>query len=164
MPGTRPAGPRSRSRHDDPQRPHVHETVDLLSAPARIVRRLVGMFCSFCVPARHPYPAELRPLGRGVRVQTSRREAHYRLPVMATERGCAIEDRTVRVRTAGDPAGFPVMYFHGTPGSRLDLAFGDELIAAMGVRLVSFDRPGYGGSSPSPFGLLSVPHGRVDHR
>ena len=75
---------------------------------------------------------------------------------MATERGFAIEDRTVCVRTAGDPAGFPVMYFHGTPSSRLDLAFEDELIAAAGVRLVSFDRPGYGGSSPSPFGLLSV--------
>ncbi|MGA2873337.1 MAG: alpha/beta fold hydrolase [Candidatus Dormibacteria bacterium] len=80
----------------------------------------------------------------------------YRLPVTATERDFALEDRTVRVRTTGDPSGFPVMYFHGTPGSRLDLAFGDELIAATGVRLVSFDRPGYGGSSPSPFGLVSV--------
>ncbi len=67
-----------------------------------------------------------------------------------------VDARTVRVRTAGDPDGFPVLYFHGTPGSRLDLAFGDELVAAAGVRLISFDRPGYGGSSPVPFGLSRV--------
>ena len=67
-----------------------------------------------------------------------------------------VDDRTVRVRTAGDPDGFPVVYFHGTPGSRLDLAFGDELVGAAGVRLISFDRPGYGGSSAAPFGLLRV--------
>lgn len=76
----------------------------------------------------------------------------------AAERDFVVDDTTIRVRIAGDPTGFPVMYFHGTPGSRLDLAFGDGLIAAAGVRLVSFDRPGYGGSSPSPFGLLSVAH------
>jgi pimeloyl-ACP methyl ester carboxylesterase len=67
-----------------------------------------------------------------------------------------IDDRTVRVRTAGDPDGFPLVYFHGTPGSRLDLAFGDEQVAAAGVRVISFDRPGYGGSTAGPFGLLSV--------
>jgi len=49
-----------------------------------------------------------------------------------------------------------VMYFHGTPGSRLDLAFGDQLAADHGVRLVSFDRPGYGGSTTAPFGLASI--------
>jgi pimeloyl-ACP methyl ester carboxylesterase len=48
------------------------------------------------------------------------------------------------------------MYFHGTPGSRLDLCFGEQLVAGRGVRLVSFDRPGYGGSTPAPFGLASI--------
>jgi pimeloyl-ACP methyl ester carboxylesterase len=48
------------------------------------------------------------------------------------------------------------MYFHGTPGSRLDLCFGEQLAADRGVRLVSFDRPGYGGSTPAPFGLASI--------
>lgn len=67
-----------------------------------------------------------------------------------------VDDRTIRVRIAGDPDGFPVVYFHGTPGSRLDLAFGDEIVGAAGVRLLSFDRPGYGGSSPGPFGLSRV--------
>lgn len=48
------------------------------------------------------------------------------------------------------------MYFHGTPGSRLDMAFADDVAAELGVRLVSFDRPGYGGSTPARFGLASV--------
>jgi pimeloyl-ACP methyl ester carboxylesterase len=66
------------------------------------------------------------------------------------------DGRVVRVRDTGDPDGPAVMYFHGTPGSRLDISFGDQLAAGRGVRLVSFDRPGYGGSAPAPFGLASV--------
>jgi pimeloyl-ACP methyl ester carboxylesterase len=64
--------------------------------------------------------------------------------------------RVLRVRDAGDPDGTVVMYFHGTPTSRLDLCFGEELAAGRGVRLVSFDRPGYGESTPAPFGLASI--------
>ena len=64
--------------------------------------------------------------------------------------------RVLRVRDAGAPDGAVVMYFHGTPGSRLDLRFGEQLAVECGVRLVSFDRPGYGGSTPAPFGLASV--------
>ena len=64
--------------------------------------------------------------------------------------------RVLRVRDAGDPEGAVVMYFHGTPSSRLDLCFGEDLAAERGVRLVSFDRPGYGGSTPAPFGLASI--------
>ncbi len=65
-------------------------------------------------------------------------------------------NRTLRARDAGDPDGAVVMYFHGTPGSRLDLCFGEQLAAERGIRLVSFDRPGYGGSTPAPFGLASI--------
>jgi pimeloyl-ACP methyl ester carboxylesterase len=64
--------------------------------------------------------------------------------------------RVLRVRDAGEPDGSVVMYFHGTPGSRLDLCFGEQLAAERGVRLVSFDRPGYGGSAPAQFGLASI--------
>jgi pimeloyl-ACP methyl ester carboxylesterase len=64
--------------------------------------------------------------------------------------------RVLRVRDAGDPGGAEVMYFHGTPSSRLDLCSGEQLAAECGVRLVSFDRPGYGGSTPAPFGLASI--------
>lgn len=65
-------------------------------------------------------------------------------------------DRTIRVRDAGDPHGKPVVYFHGTPGSRLDIAFADDIAAHAGVRLISFDRPGYGASTPCQFGLTSI--------
>jgi pimeloyl-ACP methyl ester carboxylesterase len=64
--------------------------------------------------------------------------------------------RVLRVRDAGDPDGAVVMYFHGTPTSRLDLCFGEQLAAGHRVRLVSFDRPGYGGSTPAPFGLAAI--------
>lgn len=64
--------------------------------------------------------------------------------------------RVLRVRDAGDPDGAVVMYFHGTPTSRLDLCFGERLAAEHRVRLLSFDRPGYGGSTPAPFGLAAI--------
>jgi pimeloyl-ACP methyl ester carboxylesterase len=41
-----------------------------------------------------------------------------------------------------------VIYFHGAPGSRLDLAPFENAFTAFDVRVVSPDRPGYGGSSP----------------
>ena len=47
------------------------------------------------------------------------------------EHDLVVDDRRIRVRTVGDPDGLPVVYFHGTPGSRLDLAFGDELPVLM---------------------------------
>src|SRR5215472_310494 len=65
-------------------------------------------------------------------------------------------DRVLRVCDAGDPDGAVVIYFHGTPGSRLDLSFDEDAAAERGVRLVTFDRPGYGGSTAAPFGLASI--------
>jgi pimeloyl-ACP methyl ester carboxylesterase len=62
----------------------------------------------------------------------------------------------LRVREAGDPGGETVIHFHGTPGCRLELAFADDMVKAAGVRIIAFDRPGYGGSTQTPFGLASV--------
>jgi pimeloyl-ACP methyl ester carboxylesterase len=73
-----------------------------------------------------------------------------------TETRVELDGRTWAVREAGDPDGRPLVYFHGTPSSRLEPAFADDACAELGVRLVSFDRPGYGGSTPQPFGLVSV--------
>ncbi len=67
-----------------------------------------------------------------------------------------VGSRSVMVREAGDLAGAPVLYLHGTPGCRLDVAFGDEIAADLGVRLISFDRPGYGQSDGAPFGLRRI--------
>jgi pimeloyl-ACP methyl ester carboxylesterase len=65
-------------------------------------------------------------------------------------------DRVLRVRDAGEPGGPAVIYFHGTPGSRPDLSFGADVAAERGVRLVTFDRPGYGGSTAASFGLAAI--------
>jgi pimeloyl-ACP methyl ester carboxylesterase len=47
-------------------------------------------------------------------------------------------------------AGPVACYFHGAPGSRFELAALDDAFAAIGVRVITADRPGYGGSSPLP--------------
>jgi pimeloyl-ACP methyl ester carboxylesterase len=48
----------------------------------------------------------------------------------------------------GAAGGLPVMYFHGSPSSRLEpLLVGDEAWAGQGLRVVAFDRPGIGSST-----------------
>jgi len=58
--------------------------------------------------------------------------------------------RTLAVETSGDPQGRPVFLLHGTPGSRVGPAPRSSVLARMRVRLVSFDRPGYGDSERLP--------------
>lgn len=70
----------------------------------------------------------------------------------------AIGNRVLLIRDTGDRNASPIVYFHGTPGSRLDFVFGDDFVSRQGVRVVSFDRPGYGGSTEAPFSLTSVAH------
>jgi pimeloyl-ACP methyl ester carboxylesterase len=54
----------------------------------------------------------------------------------------------------GDPTGRPVVLFLGTPGSRL-LCPDADATEALGVRLITIDRPGYGRSDPDlDFSLL----------
>jgi pimeloyl-ACP methyl ester carboxylesterase len=60
------------------------------------------------------------------------------------------DGRTLAFTDAGAPGGLPILYFHGAPGGRLDVAWMEDAFAAAGVRVVSADRPGYGGSSLSP--------------
>ncbi len=57
------------------------------------------------------------------------------------------DGRRLAVREDGDPKGRPVFRLHGTPGSRL--LYGPHVADARdrGVRLIGYDRPGYGGSS-----------------
>ena len=67
-----------------------------------------------------------------------------------------VDGRTVAVRQGGDPEGRALVYFHGTPSSRLETSFADDLCAELGIRMISFDRPGYGDSAPAPFSLSSI--------
>jgi pimeloyl-ACP methyl ester carboxylesterase len=50
----------------------------------------------------------------------------------------------------GDPDGIPVFGFHGTPGSRRQLAPVEGMPVPGGIRLLAPDRPGYGFSSFQP--------------
>jgi pimeloyl-ACP methyl ester carboxylesterase len=63
---------------------------------------------------------------------------------------------TLAVRQSGDPQGSPVVYFHGTPQSRLEPAFADDVCVELGIRMICFDRPGYGESPAAPFSLASM--------
>ncbi|MEU9167023.1 alpha/beta hydrolase [Streptomyces sp. NPDC048420] len=59
---------------------------------------------------------------------------------------CARDGRRLTVEQRGDPLGRPVFLLHGTPGSRLGPAPRPSVLYRMGVRLITFDRPGYGDS------------------
>jgi pimeloyl-ACP methyl ester carboxylesterase len=54
--------------------------------------------------------------------------------------------RALRVRDFGDPAGVPVVVHHGTPGSGGFYERWRDDAAERGLRLIGYDRPGYGGS------------------
>ena len=58
--------------------------------------------------------------------------------------------RTLTVREGGDPGGVPVLVHWGTPGSSLLYEPHLRDAAERGIRLFSYDRPGYGASTRSP--------------
>jgi pimeloyl-ACP methyl ester carboxylesterase len=60
------------------------------------------------------------------------------------------DGRELRISVAGQPDGIPILVHHGTPGSRLPNPLNVEDAQSRGIRLISYDRPGYGGSSPLP--------------
>ena len=52
----------------------------------------------------------------------------------------------------GIPDGEPVFYFHGFPGSCLELSMcdGDKIAQALNIQLIAVNRPGYGDSDSQP--------------
>jgi pimeloyl-ACP methyl ester carboxylesterase len=54
------------------------------------------------------------------------------------------DGRTLAYLESGDPAGRPLFYFHGGPGSRLEGLLFDELNQQLGIRMIATERPGYG--------------------
>jgi len=82
--------------------------------------------------------------------------------VKPSERDVEAGGFRLRVRDAGAPEGRTVIHFHGTPSSRLELAWGEAVAEAEGVRLITFDRPGYGRSPSARFGLLSIARAAVE--
>ena len=64
------------------------------------------------------------------------------MPAITTPDG-----RTLALSEGGDPSGFPVLMQHGTPSSKLLWSQHTELARSQGIRLIGYDRPGYGWSS-----------------
>jgi len=60
------------------------------------------------------------------------------------------DGRPIGFAEFGDPNGTAVVWCHGGPGSRLEPAWLHAPAAAAGLRLIGFDRPGYGLSPPVP--------------
>ncbi|GAA1950986.1 alpha/beta hydrolase [Nocardioides panacihumi] len=60
------------------------------------------------------------------------------------------DGRTIEVLTGGTPDGFPLLFHAGSPSAVAFNPMIDRVVAAAGLRLVSFSRPGYGGSTPRP--------------
>ena len=60
------------------------------------------------------------------------------------------DGRTLAVEDAGDPTGRPVLVHMGTPNSRHMYGPNVADAAGRGLRVISYDRPGYGGSTPHP--------------
>jgi pimeloyl-ACP methyl ester carboxylesterase len=58
------------------------------------------------------------------------------------------DGRRVGFAEYGDPEGRPVLWFHGTPGGRRQIApAGRRLAGELGVRLIALERPGIGAST-----------------
>ncbi|MEM0129257.1 MAG: alpha/beta hydrolase [Thermoplasmata archaeon] len=67
-----------------------------------------------------------------------------------TELVATPDGRRLAVHEAGAPRGRPVFVLHGTPGSGLLYPPWIDDAARRGLRLIAYDRPGYGGSTPRP--------------
>jgi pimeloyl-ACP methyl ester carboxylesterase len=63
------------------------------------------------------------------------------------------DGRSLMFAEWGDPEGQPIFNIHGTPSCRLNRHPNRELVRSTGVRLITYDRAGYGGSDRN--------HGRV---
>ncbi|HEV7753175.1 MAG TPA: alpha/beta fold hydrolase [Baekduia sp.] len=60
------------------------------------------------------------------------------------------DGRVLEVHAGGDPVGRTVVFHHGTPAGGLLYERDDALAATLGLRLIGYDRPGYGGSTRHP--------------
>ena len=66
---------------------------------------------------------------------------------MIEHRVVTSDGRMLQVVERGDPAGRPVLVHSGTPNSRLLFDRDVTLAERQRIRLISYDRPGYGGST-----------------
>lgn len=60
------------------------------------------------------------------------------------------DGRQLSVIEDGDPNGIPILFQHGTPGSKLLFQPWIDDALEKNIRLLSYNRPGFGGSTPCP--------------
>ena len=58
------------------------------------------------------------------------------------------DGRTLEVLTGGAEDGYPLLFHGGTPSAAAPYARLDETLVQVGLRMVTYSRPGYGGSTP----------------
>ena len=58
------------------------------------------------------------------------------------------DGRTLEVLTGGAEAGYPLLFHSGTPSAAAPFDRLDEAFVKAGLKLVTYSRPGYGGSTP----------------
>src|ERR1700709_2746070 len=66
------------------------------------------------------------------------------------------DGRELEYVEVGDPDGQPVVHLHGTPGTATVVALLADAARRHGIRLLGVTRPGYGGSTTTPPGLVAV--------
>ena len=66
------------------------------------------------------------------------------------------DGRVLEVLDTGPPDGFPLVYHHGTPQGAVPFPTLERAAAEQGLRVISYSRPGYGGSSPRPDGTTTA--------
>lgn len=60
------------------------------------------------------------------------------------------DGRRLEVLVVGPDDGFPLVYHGGTPSAAVPFDDRDRAASAAGLRLITYSRPGYGGSTPRP--------------
>src|SRR5207253_8995816 len=87
-------------------------------------------------------------------IQAAKKSGHYFS--MNRENFVQLESgAVVAFEEYGDPTGVPVIFCHGWPSSRTMAQLADEPARALGVRIISPDRPGISGSSMQSHRKLS---------
>lgn len=61
-----------------------------------------------------------------------------------------VDGRMLGFAEYGLPEGKPLLWFHGLPGSRIEVADWESLLTKLNIRLIGVDRPGYGLSTFQP--------------
>jgi pimeloyl-ACP methyl ester carboxylesterase len=62
-----------------------------------------------------------------------------------------LDGRTLEVLTGGAQDGYPLLFHGGTPSAAAPYARLDDILVKAGLKLVTYSRPGYGGSTPRTF-------------